>query len=713
MEKYEGQLKNFNFNLRSVRSHHSKKKNRTICDNIFCFDTESTSAWITEKNEVIGYTKGLSEDYWNSLNPISITYIWMFGCEDSVYYGRTADEFLQLLEDLPDAEIIIYIHNLAYDFNSFLMNVLEFTDVFARSPHKPIYAKCKEFPKITFKCSYTLTGLSLDSWGKQIGVHKKKGQLDYLSELRTPLSELSTAEMEYCEFDIKVMTAGLRKYVERFGSLDKIPLTKTGIIRNHTKEILCCEYYVKQIKRLVPKNAEQYHLLMDVFTAGYTHANRYYALDTITTEEFGFIGHKDFASSYPTWEICGKMPCSPWVVVGEFLPDLKDIEEEAYIIIFEAWEIESICFNTYISSSKCFELKNAKFDNGRVISAEHLCIKITELDYDIIRQSYKWKKAKSRCTWNSHKDYLPDDFREYILELYHAKTAYKNIEGMEDIYMAAKSDINSTFGMAVSALMYADIIFKNGEWETVPLTADLIDQKLADLRKKWWTDKRYFLNYSWGIWIATLGRWALWRCILSLDTPAKKNNVLYCDTDSIFYTGHQDFSWYDKEIDERLKAACEEGGLDFEKTRPVGPDGKSYPLGHFTDEDDHIVEFRTMGAKRYVYRDGRDNKLHLTISGVNKGAVDCLDNDIENFKKGFVFDKDNPSVHKLLHTYNIEQPEVVFPDGYVNKYKFGVNLRPTGYTLDITDEYERLNELFDLDVFELSDHAINRLRGAF
>ena len=73
--------------------------------------------------------------------------------------------------------------------------------------------------------------------------------------------------------------------------------------------------------------------------------------------------------------------------------------------------------------------------------------------------------------------------------------------------------------------------------------------------------------------------------------------------------------------------------IEEEKTK-----NKAKPLEIFTKEDD-CCEFITLGAKRYVERRINDGKLHLTVSGINKGAVELLNDDIENFKDGFDFDK--------------------------------------------------------------------------
>ena len=55
-----------------------------------------------------------------------------------------------------------------------------------------------EFPNIEFRCSYMLTRLSLETWGKQLGVEKLVGFVDY-EKLRTPLTPLTQEDLDYSE----------------------------------------------------------------------------------------------------------------------------------------------------------------------------------------------------------------------------------------------------------------------------------------------------------------------------------------------------------------------------------------------------------------------------------------------------------------------------------------------------------------------------------
>lgn len=705
MIEYFSQLKNFNYDIETVKSHKKNKdgkyKVEKYSNDIFTFDIECTSAWI-ENGKIIGYRKGEENDYWNDLIPIALCYIWQFSVNGEVYYGRELTDFMKVLSDLPsDVKIIIWVHNLSYEFQ-FLCNILTWKDVFARTPHKPMKCTSNEYPNIEFRCSYILTRLSLDSWGKQLGVSKMTGDLDY-DVIRTPKTILTDKEMKYCEQDCKVVDAGIRYYLKKYKKQRKIPLTQTGTVRKEVKDILTADkQYVRMIKKLVPDRPSEYARLQQIFAGGYTHANQMYAGKLINE----LIEHYDFASSYPTVMIAEKYPMTKWYYNGINEIDENKFNDMAFIFYLKFYNIESVSFNTYIQSSKVTG-KKMDFDNGRVIRAEYLEIYVTEQDYITICNNYTWDRMEVVRVWQCKKDYLPRPFLEYILQLYANKTELKDVQGMEDLYLQSKQYINSMFGMCVTALIQSDVDFANGEWNIKPLTEEDVLKKLIKLSDYHDREKHYFLSYSWGCWVTAYARRNLWKCIEHCD-----HDVLYCDTDSIFVRGKQDFSWYNNEITDKLRKACEIRELDFEKTRPYTPKGKQKPLGIFDKEDD-CIQFKTLGAKRYVERRVSDNKLHLTVSGINKGAVELLNDDINNFADGFDFNKDADCVTKKLLTYLDDIPDCVYPDGYKSTYKHGINMRNAGYVLSMTDEYKNLIHYMEYDIEDVPEQLINHLRGTW
>lgn len=705
MEPYTNQLQKKEFNIRTTRTKAHKKGEKTkvvnYCEDILTFDIEVSSGWIKD-GKVIQYHKGETADYWNELQPVALCYIWQFSFNDEVYYGRELDDFLNVLNDIPsDYKCIIWVHNLSYEFQ-FLCNIFNWDKVFARSPHKPMKATPKEYPNIEFRCTYMLTRLSLDTWGKQLGVHKHTGDLDY-ETLRTPLTKLTETELGYCEADCKVVYAGIMTYKNRYGSIFDIPLTQTGTVRKEVKDRLTVDAdYVKKIKKLVPQTAEEYKMLMDIFAGGYTHANRYYAGTVVD----GKIEHFDFTSSYPTCMIAFKYPMTRWFYTGlHELPDESTFDDAAYILHLKFRRLNCKTCNTYIQASKCSG-KGFLFDNGRIIKAEECEITITEQDWLTIKETYEWESVEVIELYKCYKRYLPAKFTDYILDLYKNKTNYKDVDGMEEIYMQSKQYINSMFGMCVTAIVQADVEFDGDNWSIDKLTKDKVQQRLDKLRDWSPREKRYFLSYSWGCWVTAYARRNLWKCIEQCD-----EDMIYCDTDSIFVEGDYDFSWYNEWITNKLREACEHNGLDFDKTRPKTPKGVEKSLGIFSRED-NCTEFITLGAKRYVERRESDGKLHLTVSGINKGAVELLHDDIDNFKDGLEFDKDADCVTKRLATYVIDMPSITWPDGYHSTCKYGINLRRTGYKLTMTDEYKLLID-YTVDEGEIADSFYNKLRSAF
>lgn len=703
---YDGQLKDKKWSIETRKAHKKNKEGKYRKDkylnNIITFDIECTSAWFDGEN-VIGYEKGRTNEYWNDLEPLALCYLWQCSVDDQVYYGRELETFRDLLNDLPEkVHIIIWVHNLAYEFQ-FLCNILTWEKVFARLPHKPMKASAEEYPFIEFRCTYMLTRLSLASWGKQLGVQKAVGDLDY-DVIRTPLTPLTEAELHYGEQDCLVVYAGIKDYLKRYEKQRSIPLTQTGTVRREVKNLLTKDKeYVRYVKKLVPKNPTEYKRLQHIFAGGYTHANQMYAGKLIDEH----IEHYDFASSYPCVMVAKKYPMTAWYYTGvNEIPADNEFEDTAFIFYLSFSGIRSISFNTYIQSSKCTG-SNLKYDNGRVLSADSLDIYVTEQDWITIRNNYEWDDLKVNRVYRSDKDYLPVPFLKYILELYQNKTSLKDVAGQEDLYMQSKQYINSLFGMMVTALIQADVEYDNGSWTIKELTTENVIKKLKRLSDFHDREKRYFLSYSWGCWVTAYARRNLWECIESCD-----HDMIYCDTDSIFVRGEHDFSWYNKKVTEEIRKSCEINGLDFNMTRPKTPKGKEKPLGIFEKEPD-CTQFKTLGAKRYVERRSTDNKLHLTVSGINKEAVDLLQDDIDRFADGFDFNMDADCVRKKLSTYLDEIPDITYPDGYKSTYKFGINMRNTGYLLSITDEYKLLIKYMNYAIDMLPEAFVNHLRGTW
>lgn len=706
MIPYTGQLKNAQFNIEKKRKGRSKKTVKRCLD-IFTLDTEVTSAWITDKGEVIGYTPGKGADYWNELNKVSLPYIWMFSFNDTVYYGREIKDFIQVLKDLPrDTKIIIWVHNLGYEFQTSLINILKVKSLFARTPHSPMYVYFEEFPDIQFRCSYILTNMSLATWGKQLNIEKLTGDLDY-TKLRTPLSKLSDKELGYCERDCIVLYRGILDHLKTYKDVFDIPTTSTGKVRRPFKQLVTSDKeYMKTMKALVPSSIEEYERWRHIFAGGYTHCNRKY-LGKVVDD---LIYHVDIASSYPFILCAYKFPYGPWAYLGRVKIDMSKAEDRAYIMKVRLKNVVCKTWNTYISSSKVLDSKKLLKDNGRVLAAEEIVLYVTEFDWDIILKTYQPKEEdiEPLGCWCCHKQYLPAIYINFVLNQYEAKSSLKGYpDGSPEAerYKIAKQYINALYGMAVSNIVMADCEWSENGWTIGELTREKVEYKFNKMRR--WFDKSYFLHYAAGCWVTSAARHRLWSCILHKDQYGNMDNdLIYTDTDSLFYLNRHDWTWFNNDAAARLWKSCRARDIDFNRTRPKDKDGKEHPLG-VLEYEPNADRFKSLGAKKYI--EERDGKLYMTVSGVNKKAVNCLSG-IEDFAPGFEFDKDSPHVHKSEITYLDDMPRVVWPDGYVSDLKHGINMRPTGYSLSMPTVYDGLIKTLEA-LINPSDQMYIKQRG--
>lgn len=687
-------------------------------DSVLCFDTESTSFWILPDGSITKYKAEYTNEEYNAMTPGGICYIWMFSINDTVLYGRKLSELPELLSKIAsqsELEIpIIYVHNLAFDFQ-FLRNVLNFTEVFARTRRKPMYARASG---VEFRCSYMLTRLSLKAWGDTLDIKKQVGLLDY-EEIRTPLTPLTEAELKYCEYDLLVMYRGILKYIAKYGEIGDIPLTQTGEVRNVIKKMYQKNNgYHYKITDLQPKTVNEYKQLRAVFAGGETHANRLYCScegtfkDKITKKWFTVIQDKilkrvasfDKTSDYP-YQMCAELyPMSRFMKTSNDLRFLQP-DKYAYIIECQLLNVECKTNTTYISRSHCVAVKKGKYDNGRLISAESVALCMTEQDYFTICDIYKFDMGEVVAVYRSRKGYMPKQYIEYILELYEYKTTLKGDPKKADLYAQSKQFINSLYGMEVTDIIMPDVKFINNHWpEYKPLTSDQIQERLDKIQEKWWNNN---LAYQWGVWVTAYARRELMRAVLYCD-----NDEVYHDTDSVkllhFEKYHDYFLKENELMDEKLRKMCEVYDIDFEKTRPEKPNGKRAPLGHW-DFEGIYAKFKTLGAKKYAYwymfnPDGvtiapENYGMHVTVSGVPKKEGSELLKDLRDFKEGYVFDREKCG--KKLMTY-IEgvNPLVTFEDGYTVDQPFGINMRNIEYTISQTAEYAAtINEINELKGF--------------
>lgn len=377
------------------------------------------------------------------------------------------------------------------------------------------------------------------------------------------------------------------------------------------------------------------------------------------------------------------------------------IKNLAYLIKVRFKNIRCKYYNNFISVSKCTYLKNVRYDNGRIISADELEITLTDVDFYFIYDTYEFDSYEfEEIYWSIYK-YLPKQFIDFILDKYILKTKYKNVAGKEVEYALEKAKFNSLYGMSVTNNIKDDVDYDNiTGWAEIPLSNDDIIKKLDQEKKQG------FLSFSYGVWITAWARNNLLRNLIQLD-----KFCIYADTDSLKLRKGYDKSVidnYNKSVENRIKRVSEELSIPLEKFAPKDSEGIIHMLGLF-EEDSHYEEFITQGAKKYAYTKWIKSKkvkkdsnvlkvegdktlvLEITVSGVPKSGANALKT-LEDFKDDLVFDYKNTGKKMLI--YNDDMPEFDMTDfqGKIEhiKNRYGCTILPTTYVLGKAFEYAEL-----------------------
>lgn len=287
------------------------------------------------------------------------------------------------------------------------------------------------------------------------------------------------------------------------------------------------------------------------------------------------------------------------------------ISRFAYLLVVRFKNIKSKYYNNFISYSKCRYIKNGRYDNGRVVSADELEIVLTDVDFKYLLRAYTGTYTIVESYYSLYK-YLPKKFIDFILEKYVIKTKLKNVEGKEVNYQLAKNSFNSLYGMCVTNEIKDEAIYEKGEWRTRKLDNTEILMKLSSEKSKG------FLSFSWGVWCTAYARRNLILNIIALD-----NYELYADTDSIKLVKGYDLNViksYNDRVIVKLKQVSKDLNIPFSKFAPKDIKGNEHCLGLFEKEytskenkEYTYKEFKTEGAKKYAYKT-MDGKIKITVS---------------------------------------------------------------------------------------------------
>lgn len=646
-------------------------------------------------------------------NKTAIMYCFTIGINGHSYFGRTWDDLNEILDLFiktfnlnGNRRLIIFIHNLSYEFQ-FMYKRFNWKRVFSVKTRTPLSALNKD--GIEFRCSYLLSGYSLQKVGEHLQkykVEKKVGDLDY-EKIRHSKTPMTKEEIGYVLNDGLVVMAYIQEQIESHGNITRIPSTKTGEVRRYCRKeclyggrtthkkkdsVIAYKHYRQIMNATKIQSVKEYIQLKNAFMGGFTHAN-----GLIVGKEIKDVTSFDFTSSYPYVMVSEKFP----MLAGRIY-QIKSKEDfyhklNNYCCLMDItlYDVESIIpYEHYISQSHCRDLEDFSLDNGRIVDAKKLSITITEQDYFIMEKCYTWKRFIVNNFRIYPRSYLPTNFVKAILELYKNKTELKDVVGMESEYLHSKELVNACFGMSVTDICRQEIPFntENNSWEVETTPIDY----LKDITKYNNSGNR-FLSYAWGIWVTAYARRNLWSGIFEF-----KQDYLYSDTDSVKVINvdkHRKYiDEYNNNVMKKLSDAMRFHKLPIDYVSPKDINGHVHTLGLW-DEEYHLYRFKTLGAKRYMVEYKKDNKhkdheFSLTISGLNKkNAIPYLLSKNKDIFKEFKEDMYIPPefTGKQTHTYIDEERIGVVIDYLGNTEEYHeftcVHLSKADYTLSLARDY--------------------------
>lgn len=660
------------------RNHTIKQNKKQYINFPICFDIETTNIVKKIPNGVdrSGNTKFIEQKS-------AFMYAFTLCVNGISYIGRTWEDFnnvLQMMRSLTNAYITIFVQNLDFEFQ-FVKDRFEWESVKTTDNRKPF--KAITVDGFIFRCTAKMSNANLATIGKNLinyKVFKMEGDLDY-SIPRNSKTKLTFPEYGYIENDGKVVCAYVQEFLDQGYKVPNIPNTSTGFVR---------EFVRNKMKQSKNKNVQEYKLTLQeyqmcktTFQGGYTHANASHVGAVINN-----VKSYDFASSYPSVMLSEKYPMgNPIHKIIETLEDFDHINKN-YLSVFaiklvNVRQRENIP-DSYISYSKCETIVNPVLNNGRVVECDELTTVITNIDYEIIKQCYVFDYENIEIAdfmyWEN--DYLPKYMVDSVIELFHAKSTLKGVEGAETEYLMKKAMLNSLYGMCVTDSIKPTYTYKNNEW--------VIEQNnsIDDYNN----DKQRFTYYPWGVFVTAYARRNLWNGIFELG-----NDYIYSDTDSVKFINEQKHAEYFKQYNENITSKI------YSVLRERGYNGYTLPkpLGIW-DDDGHYKQFKTLGAKRYCVLT-HDDTFKITIAGLSKTASEYIKNrgGFDFFNDGMYIPADyidqseyttvGTAKAKLAHTY-IDTPittEIVDNQGNAEEMTelSCCVLTPVDFTMSLSHDY--------------------------
>lgn len=535
--------------------------------------------------------------------------------------------------------MIVYIHNSSYDLSYLIPYFERYLPGWTKKGQKKnqgIITKENRFityvrGAFEFRCSYHLSGMSLEKWSEEMNIEHKKlvGFYDYNKVIYQD-SELESNEQDYDMIDVLAMQECIDRQLALYGDdLSTVPYTKTGYVRRELRN--ACKKSKTYRNKYFKKNSldvELYRVMRNAYAGGYTHNNRFLTDKLVNAA----IGHRDFKSHYPSQMRVNMYPLGPFEkIYYAGCPDSIGIEDilkkspkystMTVMRCYMAKLKDRNCTMPYLAEAKCYgHLDNSLPDNGRLIyadSKEGFILYLTDYDLKMLDKLY-YLDYEILVVWQSRNEYLPECITSVIDKYFKGKSDKKAVvHELTELYgkldprtvdaqmelQVCKAMLNAIYGCCATNPLRDQWSF-NSNFEFRLDASYSTDEEIEEGLFEYYNKRNNFLPYQVGVWVTAQARYELFEYAEAIGY----DKVLYCDTDSIFY----------RKDDATEQAISDLNKAKREHAEAVGAyvvldNGKKEYYDVFDDEPDGKA-FKGLHAKCYGMV--TDKGLELTIAGV-------------------------------------------------------------------------------------------------
>ena len=567
---------------------------------------------------------------------------------------------------------LIFFHNSKFDLRFFRQTLISvFRNYYNRDiKYEDFMIDTKTWlffriENIEIRCSARLTQQSLYSFTKDMAVKHRKllGANDY--GIHYSDEDLPQEFHDYMYNDVVGLGEAISKMlVIEDLTLASLPYTGTGFPRKDVKR-----NFVKSSKDLFNfiksrPTINEYRVWEEAYAGGHTQCNEKYREIEVNNNN---IKHRDFVSFYPSVIYTCPYPTNKGTPVA--IPLLSEFMEGDDDKLLVEWtkKIEDMAY----SENKLYMMRLIVCDykinkdvmpflpQAHIIDIEHyvlptyyshklkyyhgmfsICLTTPDLLMLFEYSTFKYLIPVEIYEYDVGRMPKPilDTVKKYFVDKsvlkYKEKSAINTpkYDEIHSMYQRAKGKLNGIYGMLVERLIkylitwsddINDFVEEDDDVDGVPkyLREDVIKEALRDYYGTTATPGSCktgkCLSYAHGCFVTA---WARYLLFAFCDTIGW-NNVLYCDTDSAFYISSPEIEEGISELNSELREQAELAEAFVDITLDDGTVKRTY-LHYFDDENENIIRFKALNAKRYmyVYEDKHGKHLSLTSAGIAKGV---------------------------------------------------------------------------------------------